>query len=170
MDSNPENRYLEKALKLLALRPYSERELVAKLRAWQPPCDHRALAAAVAYCRDHRFLDDEQFAFDYAGLLHSRGCGVNKLRRNLRNRLIAPELAEQVIAAASTPEAELECALAAGKFKLRCLKKDEPRLKKREKLYRFLLSRGFAASTVREASKQLLAGDAVDDASSDDEY
>ena len=40
---------------------------------------------------------------------------------------------------------------------MKSLKASEPPLKKREKLYRFLLGRGFSGAAVKEAARRLLS-------------
>ena len=64
---------LEKAMRLLSVRSYSERELMKKLRLAKIPA--REAAEAVAECRRRGYLNDELLAEDYAHALVNRGSG-----------------------------------------------------------------------------------------------
>ena len=81
--------------------------------------------------------------------------------RQIRYKLKLKGLSEDDISSAlsevCTEDDELERALSAGRLKLKSLKTSEPLLKKREKLYRFLLSRGFSGASVKEAARRLLS-------------
>ena len=94
-------------------------------------------------------------------LLGMRAHGELELTAKLLRRKGADKaIVARVVAALSevcTEDDELERALSAGRFKLKSLKVSEPLLKKREKLYRFLLSRGFTGASVKEAARRLLS-------------
>ena len=102
-------------------------------------------------------LDDGLFARDYARELALRGCGVRQIRYKLKLKGLSEEDISSALSEVCTEDDELERALSAGRFKLKSLKVSEPLLKKREKLYRFLLSRGFSGASVKEAARRLLS-------------
>ena len=149
--SRPPVPALERAVRYLAARGHSEAELVAKL--------HRAgysggeTAAAVAECRRLGFLNDELYARDCAEMLASRGCGSRKILLELRRRGVAG-LAEE--ATAELVDGEADRAMECARYKLRLLSRETDPRKRREKLWRFLLSRGFPPDIVREAAENAL--------------
>lgn len=151
---------LNAALRLLGLRAHGEAELTAKLLR-RKDADRETVLKVVDVCRRSGFLDDELFARDYAAELASRGCGLRQIRFKLKLKGLPDDAITAALSEICTADEELERALAAGRFKLRSLKPSDPVLKKREKLCRFLLGRGFAGAVVKEASRRLLSGDNV---------
>ena len=75
---------LEKAMRLLSVRSYSERELMKKLRLAKIPA--REAAEAIAECRRRGYLNDELLAEDYAHALVNRGSGSRLVKLQLRKR------------------------------------------------------------------------------------
>jgi len=143
----PKISAMEKAMRLLSRRALSEHELRTKLGAAGYPPDE--VRAAVAECRKRRYVDDRQFAADYAGELAGRGLGGRRIALALRKRGIPAELREEPLEEAS--ETEAERAAEALACKLRLLANESDPRKKREKAYRFLVSRGFSFDSCREA-------------------
>lgn len=147
---------LNAALKLLGIRAHGESELTAKLLR-RKGADKAIVARVVSVCRKSGFLDDGLFARDYARELALRGCGVRQIRYKLKLKGLSEDDISSALSEVCTEDDELERALSAGRLKLKSLKASEPLLKKREKLYRFLLSRGFTGASVKEAARRLLS-------------
>ena len=142
----------EKAMRLLARRAYSERELTRKLYSYE--CYSPAqIREALAYCRKNHFLDDELLAHDYARSLSDRNCGQFKIRLQLRKRGLGEKLVESAIE--QNAEAEPEAARRACEYKLKLLVRETDLFKKRQKLYRYLASRGFSPDVIRECLENL---------------
>ena len=159
-----EQKIFDRALRMLSARAHGVRELRTKLLRGKEPPPEQTVDAVVAECRRLGFLNDRQFARDCASELASRGCGNVAIRFKLKTRgLAAEDVTEAMTALAADSESEVERALSAGKFKLKSLKKDEQRQKKREKLFRFLAGRGFSSETVREVLRRLLSDSEIDD-------
>lgn len=137
---------LERAMRLLSIRSFSECELLTKLRrAGVVPADAEA---AVAECRRRGYLNDELLAEDCAHALSARGSGARLIRMRLRNRGLS---AEHVAAALEkTADLEIDSARRALDYKLRMLAKESDPRRKREKAFRFLAARGFSASVIRD--------------------
>ncbi|MDD4817929.1 MAG: regulatory protein RecX [Victivallaceae bacterium] len=160
-----EQKLFDRALRLLSTRAHGVRELRTKLLRGKEPPPENTVDAVVAECLRLGFLNDVQFARDCAAELAGRGCGDVAIRFKLKARGLAPDdiAAAMIELAAESPGGEAERAMAAGKFKLKSLKKDEPERKKREKLFRFLAGRGFRGETVREVLRRLLSDSDFDD-------
>jgi len=169
MEKDIKNTYMTKALTWLSKRAYTERELAEKFRKL-PEYSPEAAEMVVADCVRLGFLNDAMYAADYANILAARGCGFYRLKMNMKNKGLDGGHIEAALAEVSTPEAELERAVNAGQYKLRLLKKDETFQKKREKLYRFLMTRGFKSDIVRIAMAKLLQADSSDDADDFNEF
>jgi len=148
---------LKKAMDLLAARPLTEFELRKKLAAGGKFSDQE-IGEALDVCRSRGYLNDALLASDAAQFLNAGGRGRGMIRKKLRARGLNEELLDEAMSAL-TPEAEAEAARSAASVKLRLLTREKDAGKKREKLFRFLISRGFspetAAGTVRELLRDL---------------
>jgi regulatory protein len=150
--------WLERALRLLDQRAHAEGELTRKLR--QRGCPPPALAWVVSELRRLRLLDDAAFARTLAG--EKTHWGQSRVVRELRRRGVAPDLA---VAAAPDPSsdpdaraAELARAYDVARRKWATLTREPDRFKARNKLFRFLAARGFAADCIRGTLARLESG------------
>ncbi len=149
---------LERAMRLLSVRSYSEQELMLKLRrAGVADAEARA---AVAECRRRGYLNDELLAEDFAHALSARGSGARLIRMRLRTRGLAAEHVEAALE--KTADLEYEAARRALEYKLRMLAKEKDPRKKREKTFRFLVSRGFSGAVIRELFSKTDFGNAAE--------
>ena len=126
---------LEYAMAILAKRVYAESEIVAKLR--RKNYSAAEIASAVEDCKRYSFINDENYARDYACLLNSRGCGRLLIRRKLQMLRIPEEYIENALQIISGDE--LEAARRAFDFKCRMLKNEKDKYKKKQKLYAFII-------------------------------
>jgi regulatory protein len=145
---------LKKAMDLLAARPLTESELRTRLSAGGkfPPAE---VEEAVVCCRDRGYLNDALLASDAARYLSASGRGRGLIRKKLRARGVSEENLAGALGALSA-EDEAEAARSAGTAKLRLLTREKDGRKKREKLFRFLISRGFSPETSLDAMSELL--------------
>ena len=138
-------------MRLLSRRALTERELRTKLGA--AGSAYPEIRDTVAECRRRGFVNDEQFAADYAEILAARGLGGRRIRLALRQRGIPQPLQEQPLESAA--ESEAQRAREALEYKLRLLARETDPRKKREKAFRFLLSRGFSCDNCRAAIDEI---------------
>ncbi len=142
----PEPKPLERAFRYLALRGHSAVELERKLlRAGVSPDD---AARAVAECRRLGFINDELYAQDCASSLAARGLGNARIKYDLRKRGVG-EFTENALD--ELDETELDRAVEAARGKRRLLRRESDPRKLREKLYRYLIGRGFSPGVIRDA-------------------
>lgn len=142
---------MEKAMRLLSRRALTERELRTKLGA--AGYAYPEIRSTVAECRRRGFVNDAQFAADYAGILAARGLGERRIRLALGKRGIPRQLQEQPLEEAA--ESEIQRAREALEYKLRLLSRETDPRKKREKAFRFLVSRGFSCDNCRSALDEI---------------
>lgn len=141
------------ALRLLSRRNHTCRELHRKLR--QRGVDSDIADQVVAECKRCRYLDDEAFARSYRKHMVKKGYGARRIRlamkqKGLRRRHIDAAFSDPDMA---WDERALAQSVLAQKAKtLSHLPSDR---KKKEKLYRFLYSRGFSSSTIIDLLKGL---------------
>lgn len=148
---------LEKAMDLLALRPLSNCELQKKLSA-SGHYSREDIEEALEVCRQRGYLNDGLLASDAARYLNAGGKGRTLIRKKLRSRGIGDEELAQALEEIS-PEEEYEAAQNAAAGKLRLLTREKAPRKKREKLFRFLISRGFSPELVSRIVRDLLNGE-----------
>jgi len=142
---------MEKAMRLLSIRAYSQAELTVRLlRAGYSPSE---TGEAVSECTKRRYLDDELLAADCTSMWRDRGHGTRSIRFKLRQRGVPAELA----AAALEQSAEEEplSAIRAIESRLPALLREIDMRKRRAKALRFLAARGFGGDAVRAAMKRL---------------
>jgi len=143
----PKISAMEKAMRLLSRRALSEHELQTKLRAAGFPISEAR--DTVTECRKRGYVNDRQFAVDYTEELAARGLGGRRISQALYKRGIPPALREEPLEDAA--ETETERASEALTYKLRLLANESDPRKKREKAFRFLVSRGFSFDSCRAA-------------------
>ena len=151
---------LKKAMDLLAARPLTEAELRTRLSAGEKfPLPE--VEEAVVCCRNRGYLNDSLLASDAARYLNASGRGQGLIRKKLRARGVSEENLAGALSALSA-EDETAAARNAGTAKLRLLTREKDGRKKREKLFRFLISRGFSPETAIDTLSELLGGTAED--------
>gem|GEM_PF-1661062 len=150
---SPPRTAFDDALRSLAYRRLSEGEVRERLGRKHGAAD---VEEAVAKLKEYRFLDDDALIADYARdrLRHSPR-SAELIEAELERRGIAAEHFRRIFAPAFPEYDPLETALYALKaqFKGSALKKlkESPPQSRREKVLRFLKSRGFDYETMQEA-------------------
>lgn len=137
----------KKAFDLLSRRDHSRSELKTKL--YQRKFSSASIEYALSECERLNLIDDQSFATRYVAELKFKGYGVFRLREKLYSKGISKEIIEIVLADLDQDE-EKNSAREAMEKKLRQLKRETDKQKKHQKLYRYLISRGFSSDIVRE--------------------
>jgi regulatory protein len=109
---------LNHALRLLGGRAYSMGELREKMRQRAERAE--SIDGVIAKLKEAGYLDDRKFAENYAAArLENQGFGKMRVLRDLRQRRVAPQLAEKVTEQTfqSTDEIELIEAFLKRKFR-----------------------------------------------------
>ena len=152
---------LEKAMDFLSVRPLTEAELRTKLTSGDRYSSEE-IDDALSQCHARGYLNDELLAADAVQFLNSGGRGRGIIRKKLRQRGVAEEILSQALEELA-PEAEMEAACNAADGKLRLLTREKDARKKREKLFRFLISRGFSPDLTLKVVSEKLAKDSEND-------
>ncbi|MDJ0782813.1 MAG: regulatory protein RecX [Desulfosarcinaceae bacterium] len=143
------------AIRILARRPHSGRELSRKLR--QRGFSEETVAKVLAYCEANRFIDDAATSETYCRELIRKGFGPRAVRQRLSAHGFDTGLIQDTLAKVYTEEVIRNTAHKVGSRKLTQLQmryagKEEitPRLA------RYLAQRGFPATIVQDTLRQLL--------------
>lgn len=142
-------RLLDKATRILATCDRSEHELRRKLNAaptfpgsqnaQQPSFTPEDIEKVIAWCYEHRWLDDAQFAARFIASRSRKGYGPQRIRQELQQKGIDRATAE---AAMMTCEVDWQ-AMARAKAERKFGEPLPTEWTARAKVQRFLLYRGF---------------------------
>lgn len=134
----------ERALRLLSRRALSCLELHKKLKMAGHP--YEEIEETLHYCREKGYLNDELLAENYASELAERNLGKRRVRQQLQKKGISGDLLDQTLEQLSDDEPErAKVALAQ---KLKTLGRESDPRKRKEKCFRFLVSRGFSPGLI----------------------
>lgn len=139
----------QQTLKLLDRKALSRRDLTAKLlRAGFAEDDAEE---AVSKAVELGCCSDTALASWRAASCAANNYGMRRIREKLRAVNVSQEAFTAALAEQEAGEDDR--ALAACRFKLRCLERETDKRKKREKVLRFLLGRGFSMAAAAKAWK-----------------
>jgi regulatory protein len=145
-------RVHDQALRLLGVRPRTRLELRNRLARTFP---EDVVDACLDRLTGSNLLDDREFARLFAReRLGSRPHGRGRILRELRQRGVEPEQAENAIREAleSSGMSDLDLArAAAGRFRRR---RGEDEIRARRRLHGYLARRGFAYDTLQEVVRE----------------
>ena len=144
---------LKTALRILTRRDHATAELSGKLR--QRGIENDVIEEVLSECRRLNYLDDDRFA---AGLIRHykrKGCGPLRLRKEFHRRGLKGAKSQQLLGNAFGGGEELKIACEVAEKKLKSIENPEPH-KVREKIYRFLSSRGFSGAVISQTLKQVI--------------
>jgi regulatory protein len=140
------------ALRLLARRDHTKYEITQKLKA--RGFDGDVVPAIVAECERLNYIDDERSARLYIRQRRRRGFGINRIRVELKKKGLSSRCLQRVLDAASDSIDEHDVAEKALEKKMKAFEREKYPRKRKEKIYRFLQSRGFSESVVSESIRK----------------
>ncbi|MEY8590559.1 regulatory protein RecX [Butyricimonas hominis] len=146
----------KKALNIVAgqcsKKEYCSADVLAKLRRWELP--EKDIAEIMAFLVKNRFLDDTRFAEAYArDKFRFNRWGKLKIAQMLRRKQVADSVIGQALAALPEEDTDATC-MELLRQKNKSIKDEEP-YKRKAKLIRFALSRGFEYETVNRCLSHL---------------
>jgi len=133
------------AFRLLKFRLRSEDELRKRLKKKKIPDD--IIEETISFLKEKRFIDDAQFAGLWADSRLRSNLGIKRISVELRQKGLNKELITQTINRIRRNYDEEKIVYALAKERWQKLKDLAPD-KARQRLYGWLLRRGFAADTV----------------------
>src|SRR5262245_61324602 len=111
---------------------------------------------ALSYLKEHRYLNDDSFAESFIREKISHKDGPYKIKQMLFQKGIAPDVSDRLIAELYPVEVQQENAALLMQQKLRAHKSASSLERtEREKLFRFVASRGFNRYVIIQAFKSL---------------
>ena len=146
MPSNTYRSAMDTAIRLLAQRDHTRRELQWKL-AKRGIADE-VVQGVLTECEGLNYLDDTRAAQHYAGELQRKGYGCRHIRMALKKKGVNALTIEQTLADCNADDWEQAAADNAFQKKRRRFDREPDQRKRREKIYRFLHSRGFSSDVI----------------------
>ena len=146
----------KKALNIVAgqcsKKEYCSADVLAKLRRWELP--EKDIVEIMAFLVKNRFLDDARFAEAYArDKFRFNRWGKLKIAQMLRRTQVADSVIGQALAALPEEDTDATC-MELLRQKNKSIKDEDP-YKRKAKLIRFALSRGFEYETVSRCLSHL---------------
>lgn len=129
---------------LLKYRLRSETEIRSRLKRKKFEPD--IVEAAVSFLKNKDFISDREFARAWMESRIKRRCGLRRIREELKLKGISAGLIEETLRSAQDYNEE-ESVAALVKKRIPLLRGVEPN-KKRQRLYGYLMRRGFSSDTV----------------------
>ena len=147
----PYRKTLNTALRILTRRDHSKYELEQKLK--QRGIGDELIGIVISECERYGYIDDERTTQVYIRQLYKKGFGAKRIRYELSKKGLKGKRINCVIAECLTEDDERECAQRVFQKHHRRFEKEKDYLKRKEKLYRFLYSRGFSEGIISELIK-----------------
>ena len=136
------NKPLRYAMNVLSVRDYSEAEIRRKCAAYlykSESAEAEDVDAAIAYCKEHGWLDDARYARRYINSRSRKGYGVQRIKMELSQKGI-----DKTILATALNESDIDwCALAKSVVERKFGHPLSDEWKDKVKHQRYLLYRGF---------------------------
>lgn len=149
MEASAEQKCFHVALRLLANRDHSCAELARKLE--QRKFARHLVKHALDECLRLNYLDDERFCQSHLRQLRRKGYGPHQIQQRLRSKGISDAMIQDVLYRTYPESAQIEdCRRVMNK------KLSSPTFASRsgplnDRLYRFLLGRGFHPDVIRQS-------------------
>ncbi len=144
---------LNSALRILARRDHSTLELRQKLEAKGHPAE--AIRRAVVECQRLGYLNDERTAHAVINRFKHKGCGIRRIRFELRQHGLSSDHFMELLQRGFSPEEELALARRTLARKLNACSAAEGVLAQKSRLHRFLFGRGYSEFAIRTALDEL---------------
>jgi regulatory protein len=155
VNSSNQDKYkqvLNGSISLLARREYSVKMLSEKLAKKYVEADKEIIENVISFLIEKKLLSDLRFAEMYTRSKLEMGWGPQKIKFQLRNKGIPKEMVSELEQNYFEVSADKVFELAEKKFGNRVL---DPK-KAKDKIFRFLVGRGFGFDVSREACERFL--------------
>ena len=146
------NKALNAALRILTPRDHSKYELVKKLK--QRGFSSADIDDAISACERFDYINDIRTAQVYIRQLKRKGYGKKRIQLELDKKGLKGDLIQGILDQSVTAADEREGAARILKKNIKRFDREKNRLKRRDKIYRFLHARGFLQSVISESLKR----------------
>ena len=156
MGNKEKEEYFSKArntvFRLLKFRLRSEKEIHEKLKAKNLPVS--VIKQTIQYFKDLDLINDRRFAKEWTSSRLKKPFGINRIRLELKMNGIDPAIIETTIKEAINKYEELEVVTRLARYRASKYKNIDP-AKIRQRVYGYLLRRGFSMNVIIQAIKAI---------------
>ena len=152
IQSTPNKSALNTALRILTPRDHSKYELVQKLK--QRGFSRDDIDDAISACVRFDYINDVRTAQIYIRQLKRKGYGKKRIRLELNKKRLKGDRIQGILDQSVSEADEREGAARILKKNIKRFEREKDRLKRRDKIYRFLNARGFSPGVIAESVKR----------------
>ena len=146
------NKALNAALRILTPRDHSKYELVKKLK--QRGFSSVDIDDAISACERFDYINDVRTAKVYIRQLKRKGYGKMRIQLELNKKGLKGDRIMGILDQSVSEADERESAARILKKNIKRFEREKDRLKRRDKMYRFLNARGFTRGVIAENLKR----------------
>lgn len=140
------------ALRILTPRDHSKYELVQKLK--QRGFSNVDIDDAISTCVRFDYINDVRTAQVYIRQLKRKGYGKKRIQLELNKKGLKDDRVHGILDQSVSEADEREAAARILKKNIKRFEREKDRLKRRDKMYRFLNARGFTRGVIAENLKR----------------
>ena len=151
----PDSHYrkaLNTALRILTGRDHSKYELERKLR--QRGITGEVLDDVISACKRYDYINDERTSQIYIRQLNRKGYGLKRKRYELTKKGLGGKRFHGSLSESLSETDERECAQRVVQKYRNRFDREKDLLKRKDKVYRFLYSRGFSEGIISEVMQE----------------
>ncbi|MGB5751114.1 MAG: regulatory protein RecX [Desulfobacterales bacterium] len=145
-------RALDTALRILTRRDHSRYELVLKLK--RRDFSKEDIDDAISSCEQFDYINDERTAQVYIRELKRKGYGKKRIQLELNKKGLKGARIQGILDESVSKTDERESAERILVKYIKRFEREKDRLKRRDKIYRFLNARGFSREVIAENLKR----------------
>lgn len=149
---NSFRKAMDTAVRLLARRAHTKHEIRQKLKHRRFTAD--VIANVISECERLNYVNDEAAGRFYLRELRAKGYGRRRIRLSMKKKGLNSELTDTLLAEENIDE--MEIARKAVSKKMAAFNREKDMRKRKEKIFRFLYSRGFSSSVIWELIRDLM--------------
>jgi regulatory protein len=144
----PQTAAMNTAVRILAHRDHSKYELRQKLK--QKGFEGAVIDKVISKCERLNYINDKRTAQVYIAQLKRKSFGKRHIRFALRKKGLTGEAIEQILVESCSEIDERENASRILHKKMKAFNRVEGAKKRRDKIFRFLNSRGFSETVIAD--------------------
>ena len=139
---------LNTALRILTRRDHSKQELYQKLKARGYAGD--VIDGVISQCERLDYVNDERTVRVVIRQLHKKGYGLKRIRFELNLKGLRGKQVQEMVSQSVSLSDERQCADKIFQKHIRRFEREKDISKRKDKIYRFLYSRGFSKTVISE--------------------
>ena len=153
MTSDQQQKAMNSAVRILTRRDHTRFEIEQKLK--QRGYDPETIQTVVVECERLNYIDDERTAKVFIFQLARRGFGFRRIGLEMFKKGLRGDRFEQIVEESRLEIDEHGIANRELQKKMKSFEREEDHKKRKDKIYRFLYSRGFSQSVISELIRGL---------------